>query len=188
MSIDQDIDEYFNKVKDTLNRLDRIKLSQLVTLLHAAYEKERTIFVFGNAGSASTASHFCGDFVKGVSYGKDKRFKMMCLTDNIAAIMAIANDISYEDIFIEQLKNFLKKDDIVIGISGSGNSRNVVKALEFANIIGATTIAFCGYNGGEIKNIASLAVHADINDMEVSEDIHLIIEHCIKQILIKKIG
>jgi D-sedoheptulose 7-phosphate isomerase len=186
-NIEDDIENYFAKVITTLNRLDRIKLAQLANILHTAYEQDKTIFVFGNGGSASTASHFCGDFIKGASCGLDKRFKMMCLSDNLSALMAIANDISYEDIFIEQLINFIKKGDVVIGISGSGNSINVVKAIEYANSREAITIAFCGYDGGKLKNIVQLAIHADINDMEVSEDIHLIIEHCIKQILMKTV-
>jgi D-sedoheptulose 7-phosphate isomerase len=101
--------------------------------------------------------------------------------------MAIANDISYEDIFVEQLKNLLKKNDVVIGISGSGNSMNIVKALEYANEVGAKTIALCGYSGGKIKNIAKLAVHAEIDNMEVVEDVHLVVAHCIKNIIIKKL-
>lgn len=113
----------------------------------------------------------------------------MCLNDNTPAMMAIANDISYDDIFVEQLKNFLRKDDVVIGISGSGNSINVLKAIEYANATGAKTVAICGYKGGKIKDIASLAVHAEINDMEISEDIHnLVITHCVKRILTNKLN
>ena len=98
--------------------------------------------------------------------------------------MAIANDVSYDDIFIEQLKNFLQKGDLVIGISGSGNSTNVVKAIEYANENGAKTIAICGYKGGKIKELAHLAIHAEVDDMEISEDIHnLIIAHCVKRML-----
>ena len=185
LDIEQEIEIYFGKVIDALNRVDRKSLPRFSDLLLEAYHKEGTIFVFGNGGSGNTASHFCGDFTKGVSYGLDKRFKILCLNDNISALMAIANDVSYEDIFVEQLKNFVRKDDLVIGISCSGNSVNVIKALEYANAMGAVTVAFCGFAGGKIKGIANLAIHVDINDMEVSEDIHLIIFHCMKQILIK---
>ena len=164
-------------------------IDQFVHLLLDTYHNERTIFVFGNGGSAATASHFCGDLIKGVSYGLKKRFRAVCLSDNLPALMAIANDISYDDIFVEQLKNFLKKEDLVIGISGSGNSANVIKALEYAKDNGAKTIAICGYKGGKIKEIADLAIHANINDMEVSEDIHhLILTHCVKRLITKKLN
>lgn len=180
-------ENYLNNLKKTINLLDIENLENISKIFLNAYEKERSFYIFGNGGSAANASHIAGDFVKGVSYGLDKRFKFICLNDNLPALMAIANDINYEDIFVEQLKNFLKKDDIVIGLSGSGNSKNVIRALEYANKKEAITIAFCGYKGGKIKKIAKYNVHAKINDMEISEDIHLISFHIIKQYLIKKI-
>jgi D-sedoheptulose 7-phosphate isomerase len=185
LNIEQEIDAFFTKVIQTLEKIDKSSLRKFVTVVLDAYQRESTIFIFGNGGSANTASHFCGDFIKGVSFGRSKRFKIICLNDNVSALMAIANDISYEDIFVEQLKNFLKKNDIVIGISCSGNSPNVIKALEYANSAGAKTVAFCGFDGGRVKNIAQFSIHADINDMEISEDIHLIIAHFAKQTIIK---
>ena len=102
--------------------------------------------------------------------------------------MAIANDISYDDIFIEQLKNFLNPGDLVIGISGSGNSLNIVKALEYAQKKNAKTIAICGFRGGKIKELADLSIHAEVEDMEISEDIHnLVITHCVKRMLQKEL-
>ena len=127
-----DFNDYFNRVSDTLSPLILIQLNRLVNLLLNTREKENTIFIFGNGGSGATASHVTGDFLKGISYGLDKRFRVQCLNDNISGMMAISNDLTYEEIFIEQLKVFLKKDDVVIGISGSGNSANVVKAIEYA--------------------------------------------------------
>ena len=181
---DHEINIFFNKVIDTLNRLDRAGLNLFIEKILSTYRAGRTIFVFGNGGSGDTASHFCGDFNKGVSYGLEKRLKIICLNDNTSALTAIANDISYDDVFVEQLKNFVVPDDLVIGISCSGNSKNVIKALELANHVGAFTVAFCGYTGGTVKNVASLAVHAEIEDMEVCEDVHLVIMHCIKQIIL----
>ena len=180
------IDDYFSLVAETLDKLDRESISKFVDLVLEVCDNGGTIFVFGNGGSGATASHLCGDFVKGISYGSKKKLKVICLNDNIPALMAIANDVSYDDIFLEQIKNFLKKDDLVIGISGSGNSPNVVKAIEYANTIGAKTVAFCGFSGGSIKQLASLAIHVDIDNMEVAEDVHLIIAHCVKNIIIKK--
>ena len=185
IDIAAEVDSFFDKVIDTLNRFDRQRLLKFVELLVKTYERERTIFVFGNGGSGNTASHFCGDFIKGVSYGLEKRFRMICLNDNSSALMAIANDVSYEDVFVEQLKNFLQAEDLVIGISCSGNSPNVLKALAYANSRGAYTVVFCGFDGGKAHTIAQLSLHAAINDMEVSEDIHLILTHCVKQIVIK---
>ncbi len=179
-----DIKQYLHAVNETLSKVDVGTIDAFVSLLLDAYRQERNIYIFGNGGSSATASHFCGDMVKGLSYGMEKRFRAICLNDNLPALMAIANDSSYDDIFVEQLKNFLRKDDLVIGISGSGNSTNVVKALEYANQNGAKSVAICGFKGGKIKDIAHLSIHAEINDMEVSEDIHhLILAHCVKRII-----
>lgn len=182
-SIEPKIDRYFGMITDTLNGINKKNIAEFIDLLLETYNNNGTIFIFGNGGSGTNASHFCGDFVKGVSYGMDKRFKVICLNDNVPSLTAIANDISYEDIFVEQLKNFVKKEDLVIGISGSGNSVNVIKAIEYANSIGAKTIALCGFDGGRVKKLSTLAIHANINNMEISEDIHLIIIHCVKSIM-----
>lgn len=137
---------YFNELKRVLDCLPLDKIEEFVEYLLAAYEGEKHIFVFGNGGSGVTASHFACDINKGVSSGP-KRFKVMCLNDNIPIILAYANDMSYEDIFVEQLRNYLKPLDCVIGISGSGNSRNVLKAIEYANTAGAKTFGITGYDG-----------------------------------------
>ena len=184
-----EINQYFDSVSTTLNNLNKSDVTTFVQLLLEAYHNNKTIYIFGNGGSASTASHFCGDLIKGVSYGLTKRFRAICLNDNMPALMAIANDVSYDDIFIEQLKNFLQKDDLVIGISGSGNSVNVIKALEYARTIKAKTVAICGFKGGKIKEISDLSIHAEIDDMEISEDIHnLIATHCVKRMLTKELS
>ncbi|HLO57545.1 MAG TPA: SIS domain-containing protein [Bacteroidales bacterium] len=178
---------YFDKVSDTLARIDTDSLMKLVGLLLKSREEGSHVYIFGNGGSGATASHVTGDFLKGISYGLDKRFKVQCLNDNISGMMAISNDLSYEEIFIEQLRAFLKKDDVVIGISGSGNSANVVKAMEYARSQGAVTVAFCGYKGGKIKDIADIVIHAPVQDMEVTEDVHIIIFHAIKQVMMKEL-
>jgi len=182
------IDEYFAKVARTLTSLDREALGHFVDLILETHENDGTLFFMGNGGSAANASHFCGDFIKGLAHDPVKRFRAICLNDNLPALMAIGNDISYDDIFVEQLKNFVKEGDLVIGLSGSGNSPNVVKALEYANSVGARTVALCGFSGGKIKKIATLAIHADIMDMEISEDLHLVIAHCVKRILMERLG
>ena len=103
-------------------------------------------------------------------------------------MMAYANDLAWEDIFVEPMKNLIRPGDVAIGISGSGNSMNVVKALEYAQSVGATAIAFCGYDGGKIHKLADISVHAEISDMEVTEDVHLVLNHCIKNLLIEVLG
>ena len=182
-----DFKDYFNRVSETLNLLDTDAIIQLVKLLLKTRDNDNTIFIFGNGGSAATASHVTGDFLKGISYGLEKRFRIQCLNDNISGMMAISNDLSYEEIFIEQLKGFLKKEDVVIGISGSGNSANVVKAMDYARAHGAHTVALCGYKGGKIKDISEIVIHAPIQDMEITEDIHIIVFHAIKQVMMKEL-
>lgn len=177
--------EYFTRVTDTLAKVDLDAVMKLTELLLEARDKENTIFICGNGGSAATASHVTGDFLKGISYQLDKRFRVLCLSDNIPGMMAISNDLTYEEIFIEQLKAYMHKNDVVIGISGSGNSANVVKALEYASLQGAKTVAFCGFKGGKIKDIADLVIHVPVSDMEITEDIHIVIFHAVKQLLIK---
>lgn len=178
---------YLHLLTQTISKLDTNTLNSITEAFLDAYNRSAQFFIFGNGGSAATDSHIAGDFVKGASRGLDKRFKFICLNDNASAVMAISNDLSYEEIFIEQLKNFMNPGDVVIGISGSGNSINVVKAMEYAKNNGAQTIAFCGYKGGKIKEIADLSLHADVMDMEIAEDIHLVAFHTIKQALINEI-
>lgn len=172
---------YIDLVKSTLDALDPKALEALTEAFITTYEKGGNIYTMGNGGSGASASHAAGDFLKGASYGLDKRFKMICLNDNLPSMMAIANDIGWDHIFIEPLKNFLSKDDLVIGISGSGNSKNVVNALEYANEQGATTVAMSGFKGGKISELASINVHAPVMDMEVTEDVHMVIFNIVKK-------
>jgi len=177
------IDSYFTRLKQALDNVDRSEVDALINVLLDAYERDATIFVCGNGGSASTASHMACDLNKGVSYGHEKRLKVHALTDNVATILAYANDVSYDDIFVEQLRNFLRDGDVVLGISGSGNSRNVLRAIELANERGNTTVGITGYDGGKLKRQASLSVNVAVHDMQVCEDVHLVLNHLIMQAL-----
>jgi len=156
---------------------------KVVDIIFDAYLNRYSIFAMGNGGSASTASHFACDINKGVSNGAKNRFRMFCLSDNIPTMLAYANDQSYEDIFVEQLANLLNPNDVVIGISGSGNSPNVIKAIRYANDNSATSIGFTGFDGGELAKIASLSIIIPANDMQKVEDLHLILTHIIMQTL-----
>src|SRR6478735_10750430 len=182
------IENYLSLVKDTIDQLDRSQIEKTIDAFMRVYESGNTIYIFGNGGSAASATHACGDLVKGASYGLEKRFRVMSLVDNLPALMAIANDLSYDDIFIEQLKNFIKPGDLVVGISGSGNSVNVVKAMDYAKSKGVQTVAFCGYKGGKIKEIADISVHSVALDMEVAEDIHMIVFNVIKKEVMRRLN
>src|SRR2546428_13019123 len=140
--------DYIAEETRTLGQLPLEAVGRVVEVLRDAYEREQQMFVMGNGGSAATASHLACDINKGLGLGRDKRFRMICLNDNIPTMLAYANDISYRDVFVEQLRNFVRPDDVVIGISCSGNSENVVKAVEFANAGGGVELWVTGIEGG----------------------------------------
>lgn len=174
----KEIIAYFEREKQVLDMIDKSSLSQVMNILEQARLDGRQIFIMGNGGSAATASHYCCDFNKGISMSKEKRYRMICLNDNVPTMMAYANDISYDDVFVGPLQNFYNEGDVVIGISGSGNSGNVVKAMEWAKDHGAVTVAFTGYDGGKLKQIARYGVHVPIDDMQITEDLHMVFDHC----------
>jgi D-sedoheptulose 7-phosphate isomerase len=181
-------DEYIKDLKSLLDRFPHDTFHRIFEILLDAYKHDKHIFVMGNGGSGSTASHFVCDINKGSCSGLEKRFKMICLNDNMPSILAYANDQSYEDIFVEQLKNFLEEGDVVIGISGSGNSRNVLKAIEYAKKKGAVTIGLCGYDGGSLSRMVDISLVTEINDMQKSEDLHMIVVHMLMQSLSRAVG
>jgi len=183
MDYKKDIIGYFDKLKQTIDRTSIDDLNTLMNVLVNAKNSDRHIFIMGNGGSSATASHYVCDFNKGVSLNLEKKFKFICLNDNLPSIMAYANDMSFDDIFVEQLKNFLRKDDLVLGISGSGNSKNVLKAIEYANQNGAITIGLTGYDGGQLKKMVRYGVHIPVNDMQITEDLHMVLDHCMMKIL-----
>jgi len=183
--------KYLEKyIDETITSLNEIKtkyaeqILQIVDTLLAARDRGHLIFLMGNGGSASTASHFAGDLNKGAlpSMHTRRRFRAISLNDNIPLMLAWANDSCYDNIFIEQLKNMLNEGDIVIGISGSGESKNILQALEYANAHGALTIGFTGrYRGrvGKICKVAKICLVVPAERMEQIEDMHLLIEHLI---------
>jgi D-sedoheptulose 7-phosphate isomerase len=173
--------EYLTLLTTTLNQLDLNSIKRMVGIFADALDEEKQIFIMGNGGSGATASHAAGDFLKGASFGLKKRFKMICLNDNMPSLMAYANDVGWEHIFIEPLKNYLKAGDIVIGISGSGNSINVLNAIEFAKSNGAITIGMTGFTGGKLKSMVDLNIHSSAMDMEVAEDVHMAVFNMVKK-------
>lgn len=170
---------YRDRLIGTLNGLDLSKVDQAIAWLTEARDHGKTIFMTGNGGSAASASHFVCDMLKGASYQKEKRFKILSLHDNMPTLTAYANDVGYHDAALEQLKNFAEPGDVVIAISGSGNSPNVLRAIEYANSIGCKTIGLTGRNGGELGPLVQLQIHTPEPHMGRIEDAHMIALHMI---------
>jgi D-sedoheptulose 7-phosphate isomerase len=170
---------YRSQVLDAISSLDLDRVEQAIAWFGEARDKNRHIFVCGNGGSASTASHFSCDVLKGASFNRDRRFRIVALTDSLPTLTAYSNDVCYDCVFEEQLKNFAQKDDIVVAISASGNSPNVVRAIEYANSAGCKTVALTGRNGGRLGNVAHLNIQVRAEHMGRIEDAHLIVCHMI---------
>lgn len=179
MNYRTEIAKYLQHEIETIQALDIDDINAAINMLDEAFEAEKAIYIFGNGGSAATASHFQNDFNKGISEYTDKKFRFQCLNDNVATIMAIANDIGYEDVFRFQLKGRLNKGDLIIAISGSGNSQNVIKAVDYAKEQGNKVLGITGYNGGALKKLCDCSLHAPVNSMQITEDIHMIFDHLI---------
>lgn len=177
-----DINAYYEREKAAIDALDRKELNEAMNALIEAYERGANVYVFGNGGSSATASHMVCDFNKGTCYELDKKFKFICLNDNIPTLMAIANDVSFEDVFVYQLLDRLQPDDLILAISGSGNSHNVIKAVDYAKKIGTKIIGMTGYSGGKLAKAADYHLHVPVDDMQITEDLHMGFDHMIMQI------
>lgn len=184
--------DYKNMIRDyialeieTLQKLNIDAIDAAMQLIMEAYNKKRKIYIFGNGGSSATASHFQNDFNKGLSEYVETKFNFTCLNDNVATLMAIANDIGFEEVFRFQLKNKLEEGDLIVAISGSGNSENVINAVEYAKEQGNRVIGLTGYNGGKLKKLSDVSLHADVMSMQVTEDIHMIFDHMIMSVFYK---
>ncbi len=168
--------------KDLFSALDTVDLAKVEEAIHwfeQAREDNASIFTCGNGGSAATASHFVCDMLKGASFGKQKRFRIQALTDSLSVLTAYSNDVSYDSVFVEQLKNHARPGDLVLAISGSGNSPNVLRAVEYANSAGCKTIALTGRDGGKLGSMAQLNIQVREQHMGRIEDGHHIICHMI---------
>jgi D-sedoheptulose 7-phosphate isomerase len=171
--------QYREQLLSTIGSIDLDKVAQAIDWFKQARSSGRAIFVAGNGGSAATASHFVCDMLKGASFGKPSRFRIQALHDSLPTLTAYANDMSYADAVVEQLKNFAQRDDIYMAISGSGNSPNVVRAIEYANSIGCRTLALTGRDGGRLGPLAALNIHVPETHMGRIEDAHHVICHMI---------
>ncbi|MCI4368341.1 MAG: SIS domain-containing protein [Thermoplasmata archaeon] len=152
-------------------------VEKIVPILLKAREEGRTIFFFGNGGSASTASHFVVDIGKATMRGDGRRFRCVALVDNVESLTAWANDSDYSAVFSEQLTNLAQRGDVAVGISGSGNSPNVLKAVELSRKMGLTTVGLTGMGGGKLKSMVDVPVVVPSNSMQHTEDVHLLLCH-----------
>ena len=178
-----DSQQYIQRLQDELARVDQTAMQTWSDLTYQAWEREQFVYVFGNGGSGTTATHFSEDLGKSSLREEDlgdeskKRLKIMSLTDNLGWILALGNDVGYEQIFVQQLMNYGQAGDLVVAISGSGNSENVLRAVDWANRHGLTTFALTGYSGGKLKEMAQHNLHVELDDMGMVESIHLCLFH-----------
>lgn len=180
------ISDYLDDVIRCLNEIKQNNadfFDKLATILLKARADKKKIFFCGNGGSASTASHFTSDLAKGTIVEGSPRFRALSLADNIPQMLAWGNDSCYEDIFVEQLKNLWDEGDVVIGISGSGNSGNVLRAIEYANANGGVTVGLTGFDGGKLKDMCQLCLIVPVHYMQKIEDVHMLVDHLVTSLI-----
>jgi D-sedoheptulose 7-phosphate isomerase len=184
-----DAKQYFEELQRVVTAISHDSIDQMVDALVRAYEAGRVVYTFGNGGSASLASHLACDLGKGTAYcNGGKRFRVLALTDNVPTLTAWANDSSYEDVFSEQLRNFVQADDVAFAISGSGNSKNVLNALHVARQAGATTLGISGFQGGQMKTLCDICMVVPSNNLQIVEDMHLATAHSIFRIVYSRMS
>lgn len=179
--IDPNAQNYIVRLQRVLEEMSADEIDSGVDQVEAAWNRGSQIITLGNGGSACTALHYINDWNKSIFLSSGKPFYGRSLVDNMGLVMSYSNDISFEDLFVEQLKNILREGDLVIAISGSGNSENVLRAVDYANENGAVTLGLCGYSGGKLKDISQFSIWAKVDDMQLSEDIHFIFGHIVMQ-------
>ena len=178
-----DLPAYLDRLQTETARLDQAALRKMSDLIYQAWENDRFVYIFGNGGSGTTASHMAEDLGKSSLRSEDlkdeskKRLKVLSLTDNLGWIMAVGNDVSYDQIFVQQLMNYGRPGDVVLAISGSGNSPNILTAVDWANRHGLITYGLTGYGGGKLKAMQQHGIHVDLNDMGMVESLHLCVFH-----------
>ena len=171
------IDQYLNELEEVVHALSRPDIEAVADTLFAAWRERRQVFILGNGGSAATASHMMNDLNKFTNVPGRQRFRAIALTDNVPLFTAVGNDQSYAEVFVEPLQNLLQAGDVLIAISASGNSKNVVQAVEYAQAHGATVIGFCGQPGGRLAQLADRKVIVPSDRIGQQEDGHLILNH-----------
>jgi D-sedoheptulose 7-phosphate isomerase len=170
---------YLDELDATLKALPHEQIAAIIDAIRDVRDRDAQLFVVGNGGSAATASHFAVDLGKGASLGAERRFRVLSLTDNVPWITALGNDLSYEDVFVEQLRNYARAGDLLLAISGSGNSENVLRAVRYANSIGCRTIGLAGFAGGKLREQAQECLVVSADHMGRIEDGHFVVQHLI---------
>lgn len=185
MDYRSDIRNYIELEREVLSNLDIDALNNAMQLIEEAYRNRKKVYVFGNGGSSATASHYQNDFNKGLSESLETKFEFVCLNSDTATLMAIANDIGFEEVFRYQLQGRITEGDLVIALSGSGNSRNILNAVEYAKEQGNKVIGLTGIKGGKLRQIADVSLHVPVNSMQVTEDVHMIFDHLMVSVFYK---
>ena len=185
MNYTNDIKNYIELEREILSHLDVEQINAALNLLDETRLKKGRIYICGNGGSAATASHLQNDFNKGVSEYIEVPFRFCCLNDNVATVMAIANDIGYEEVFRFQLRGNLEPNDILVAISGSGNSQNVLNAAKYVKAQGNKIIGLIGYSGGKLKELSDITLHVPVQSMQITEDIHMVFDHLMMSVFYK---
>ena len=182
--------EYLDQVCEVIRQVDTTQLEELGDLIERAYGDGRFVFIIGNGGSGANASHLCEDLAKCTlrDFERQKRLKVLSLTDNTAGIMAWANHEGYERVFLEQLKNLASPGDLLLAISGSGNSPNILRAVDWANRHGLVTLGMTGYGGGKLRDLAAHNLHVGVDDMGIVESIHQVVFHWVIDDLYRRFG
>lgn len=174
---------YFDRQTKVVQSLDMASFDHGIDLVRTAWQEGRQIISLGNGGSSFTAMHFMADWTKSVFLKKGKPFRGRSLTDNMGLVMAYSNDLSFQDLFSEQLRNIMVPGDLVIAVSGSGNSENVIRAVEYANANGGVTLGLSGFDGGRLKKLSQHNIWVDCHDMQIVEDVHATFGHLVVQAL-----
>jgi D-sedoheptulose 7-phosphate isomerase len=188
MAIQTDVRKYLDRLISTLERLPADAIERLSEMLYRAYCDGKQVFILGNGGSASTASHMACDLGRNTIAPNMRRFRVMSLNDNIPLLTALSNDLGYDNVFAEQLQNLIRPGDVLIVLSGSGDSTNVVRAMEYARSQSAEVVALLGFGGGRAAEIADLTVLVDSEDYGVVEDTHLVINHMLVEHFRERLG
>ena len=182
--------DYLDRVCRAIRELDPAEVEGMSDAIEAAYRAGRFVFIIGNGGSGANASHLCEDLAKCTlrDFENQKRLRVLSLTDNTPWVTAVANDLSYDRVFLEQLRNLASPGDVLLAISGSGNSPNILKAVEWANSHGMTTLGITGFAGGKLRPLAHKGLHVAVDDMGIVESLHQIVFHWVIDDLFRRMG
>jgi D-sedoheptulose 7-phosphate isomerase len=181
VTLAENVASYFARLKAAIDRVPVDRVEAMGEILFRAYRHNKQVFVIGNGGSAATASHMACDLGKNTISPNRPRFRVLSLNDNMPLLSALANDIGYDQVFSEQLKNLIRAGDVLISISGSGNSPNILHAMRYARSVAATNIALLGFDGGEAASLADEFVLVPVDDYGIVEDIHMVLDHVLTE-------